>query len=159
MAIDVLGGATNLSHRIRLHTEALCKVHVLLDDDQAGKNAYGKAKQEASIDTDSINFTTVGGKTEAELEDLYNKGIYEQLVRSETGLELVDQAPDSAKKWSDRVRNLLRRAGKPFDDATIMAMKIKVAQSAAAVGSGAIHSSKAGPITSLINSVKQKLAV
>jgi hypothetical protein len=65
----------NLSHRIRLHTEALCKVHVLLDDDQAGKNAFAKAKQDALVETDSINFTTVGGKTEAELEDLYNKEI------------------------------------------------------------------------------------
>jgi putative ATP-dependent endonuclease of OLD family len=158
MAIDVLGGASNLSHRIRLHTEALCKVHVILDDDQAGRDAYDKAKQEALLETDSVNFTKVGGKTEAELEDLYDQSVYDEVLYSETGLRLVDQGPDRDKKWSDRVRNLLRRAGKPVDDATIMAIKIKVAHSAAAAGTGAVHPSKTGPIHSLINSVKLKLA-
>ena len=45
LAIDVLGGASNLAHRVRLRSEALCEVHVFLDDDDAGRSAFEKAKQ------------------------------------------------------------------------------------------------------------------
>jgi putative ATP-dependent endonuclease of the OLD family len=161
LAIDVLGGAGNLSHRVRLHTENMCQVHVLLDSDQSGKQAFEKASQDGILSVGSINFTEVGGKTEAELEDLYNENIYQGILRSETGFEMVvgGAAPDRAKKWSDRVRNLLRRAGKPSDDATVAAIKFKVARAAATAGASGLNNSKAGPVQSLVNSLKAKLSI
>ena len=158
LAIDVLGGAGNLSHRVRLHTEAMCRVHAFLDDDKAGRASFDKAKQEKLLDVASVNFSTVGGKTEAELEDMYVDDVYQQILLEEVGLRLVPQGPDVAKKWSDRVRNLLRRAGKPHDDATLLSIKIKVAASAASRGNNALHQSKIGPIESLISSLKTSLS-
>jgi putative ATP-dependent endonuclease of the OLD family len=153
LGIDVLGGATNLAHRIRLHSEAVCRVHVLLDDDAAGRVAFKAAAGEGLIDAAGVNFTKVGGKTEAELEDLYAEAVFAQIVRVEVGLEWLPRAPDASKKWTDRLRNLLRRAGKPADDGTVQIIKIKVAQAAAALGVAALHPSKIGPIESLKNSL------
>ncbi|MGE3144905.1 MAG: ATP-dependent endonuclease [Pseudorhodoplanes sp.] len=157
IAIDVLGGASNLSHRIRLHTEAMCKVHVFLDDDGAGKQAYKLAQQDGIIEASGVNFSTVSGKTEAELEDLYDGSVYESIIHAEAGLPWVEQGPDSSKKWADRLRNILRRAGKPHDDPAVMAIKIKVATSAASQGVGAMHVSKKGPVESLVSALKSKL--
>lgn len=158
LAIDVLGGAGNLTHRIRLHTENLCRVHVLLDSDSAGKAAFEKAKGEKLLDTDSLNFTAVSGKTEAELEDLYEEAVYEEILLHETGFRLIKTSSDKKKKWADRVRNLLAKAGKPKDDATMLAIKIKVARSAAEQGLSALNPGKSGPIESLTNSLEAKLA-
>ncbi len=107
LGIDVLGGAANLRHRIRLHSEAVCRVHVLLDDNSAGRTAF--------------------------------------------------KAADRSKKWTDRLKNLLRRAGKPTDDGTIQIIKIKVAQAAASLGVSALHPSKSGPVESLRNALLGKL--
>jgi hypothetical protein len=87
LAIDVLGGSGNLRHRARLHGDTVCRVHALLDDDAAGRNAFTAAKQEGVIDTDSINFTSVGGKSEAELEDLYKEETFRDILKLETGLD------------------------------------------------------------------------
>jgi hypothetical protein len=115
------------------------------------------AQQEGLLVLDSANLTAVAGKKEAELEDLYDEAVYEDIVFQATGLRLIRNAPDREKKWSDRVRHLLRRAGKPSDDLTIRGIKIRVAQNAAAIGAAAIHKSKSGPIDSLANSLLSKL--
>jgi putative ATP-dependent endonuclease of OLD family len=159
IAIDVLGGASNLSHRVRLHTEALCKVHVFLDADQAGRQAFEAARRDGILGTDAVNFTDVGGKTEAELEDLYAENVYKDIVKIETGFEMIPRGPDSRTKWTDRLRNLLRRAGRPSDEATVLLIKLKVARAAAAAGVEAISKPKCGPIESLVNSIKMKLSV
>lgn len=153
LAIDILGGASNLRHRIRLHLDAVCSVHVFLDDDDAGKKALKAALDEKIIEVSNINLTVVGGKAEAELEDLYDESVYADIIRSETGLVWSSRGSDKNKKWAVRVKNLLRRAGKPIDDGTVEAIKIKVAQSAAKRGLSSIHRSKIGPIESLKNSL------
>jgi putative ATP-dependent endonuclease of the OLD family len=157
IGIDVLGGASNLSHRVRLHSEALCQVHAFLDDDAAARQAFAKARADGILDTGSVNFTTVGGKNDAELEDLYDENVYQNILKSETGFEMLNLGPNSTKKWTERLRNLLRRAGKPLDDGTILAIKVKVAQAAAAMGISGVHQSKRGPIESLCNSLKDRL--
>ena len=63
LAIDVLGGATNLSHRIRLHSDNLCVVHVLLDDDLAGRTASERALTEQLLKNSHLNLTRTGGKS------------------------------------------------------------------------------------------------
>lgn len=158
LAIDVLGGATNLRHRVRLHTEAVCRVQALLDDDAAGREAFRAATADGAIESSAVNFTRVGGKREAELEDLYDENIYKDIIRAEVGLDWNHKGADAAKKWADRVRNLLRKAGKPEDDGTVRVIKIKVAQAAAQHGQAALHPSKAAPIESLVTSLKGALS-
>ena len=157
LGIDVLGGATNLSHRIRLHTEAVGKVQVFLDDDQAGRQAFKAATRDGLVDTNDVNFTMVGGKSEAELEDLYDQSVYDDIIKLEVGLPWGARGADGNKKWAERLKNLLRQAGKPHEDGTIQIIKIKVAQAAGALGVKAIHPSKSGPIDSLKTALLQKL--
>ncbi|HEY3796086.1 MAG TPA: AAA family ATPase [Bradyrhizobium sp.] len=157
MAIDVLGGSGNLSHRVRLHLDNVCKVHALLDDDQPGRSSFEAARAEGLLDVDSVNFTSTGGKRDAELEDLYKESVFVDLIKQETGLDWASSVPEERKKWTDRLRTVLRKAGKPLDELTIMAIKIKVARAAADLGEEALHGSKAGPITSLKNALLAKL--
>jgi putative ATP-dependent endonuclease of the OLD family len=157
VAIDVLGGATNLCHRVRVHTEAVCRVHAFLDNDQTGRNAFDAASKEGLLDGSSVNFAMVGGKTESELEDLYTEDTYEAVLQTEVGLPLLANGPDKARKWSERVKNLLRQAGKIHDPGAIQVIKLKVARSVAHRGVDAIHPSKIGPIESLKNSLLAKL--
>jgi putative ATP-dependent endonuclease of the OLD family len=109
LAIDVLAGAGNLTHRVRLHADNICKVHAFLDDDASGRSALEAARKEGVLTNESANLTMVGGKQEAELEDLYREELYAAIIKAECGLGWQSRGPDKNKKWSDRVRNILRR--------------------------------------------------
>jgi putative ATP-dependent endonuclease of OLD family len=65
LAIDILAGAGNLSHRVRLHLDNFCKVHALLDDDSAGRRSFVAARDKGLLDVESVNLTTVGGMNES----------------------------------------------------------------------------------------------
>jgi len=134
LAIDVLAGAGNLTHRVRLHADNICKVHAFLDDDASGRSALEAARKDGVLTNESANLTMVGGKQEAELEDLYREELYAATIKAECGLDWQSRGTDENKKWSDRVRNILRRAGKPHSDADVMPIKLKVANAAAASG-------------------------
>ncbi len=101
LSIDVLGGATNLTYRARLHSESLCQIHAFLDDDSAGRRSFEKASREGILAVRDVNFSKCGGKTEAELEDLYAEVVYEDVLRNECGLELPRRRPDKNKKWTE----------------------------------------------------------
>lgn len=159
LTIDIMGGAGNLNHRIRVHSEAFCSVHVLLDDDTSGRKAQKNALEEGLLTADAVNLTVVGGKLEAELEDLYNPSIYEDIVLTETGLPLIAKAPDANKKWADRVRTLLKRAGRPSDDASLMVIKLRVAQNAAKAGWSALVPGKTPPLESLAGTLRRRLGL
>ena len=49
LAIDVLAGAGNLTHRVRLHADNICKVHAFLDDDASGRSALEAARKEGVL--------------------------------------------------------------------------------------------------------------
>ncbi|MGJ0534301.1 ATP-dependent nuclease [Methylocystis sp.] len=159
LGIDVLRGAGNLAHRVRMHTEAVSRVHAFLDNDRAGKDAFEKAKRAGLMLDSQVNFAAVGGKTESELEDLYKEEVYADIIRQETGLDWIKTGPDKNAKWADRLRNLLRRAGKPHDDTAVFAIKLRVAAAAKELGLDSIHESKNLPIMSLLGSLKQSLDV
>jgi energy-coupling factor transporter ATP-binding protein EcfA2 len=119
LVIDVLSGASSLTHRARLHGDNLCKIHAVLDHDNAGKTAFSAAERAGVLRSANVNFTSVAGKIEAELEDLYVSSVYEDIIKEEVGLPWIEQGLDRSKKWSDRLRNLIRRAGRAQDDAAI----------------------------------------
>lgn len=157
LVIDILGGAGNLTHRVRLHSDALCKVHVFLDNDKAGQSAARAALQQGVLKNADVNFAVCGGKPESELEDLYCEEVYNEILAEEAGSEIIRQGPDKDKKWSDQVRNLLKRHGKLHDESAILAIKLKVARSAAQKGVSAIHTSKIAPIESMANHLLAKM--
>lgn len=157
LSIDVLSGASNLAHRVRMHTDALCKVHVFLDDDDEGRRAFEKANKAGLIDEQHVNFATCAGKNESELEDLLNYQVFDDHLIGYCGYSLKKQGPEFEKKWTDRVRNLLKRLGKKADKPVIDMLKQRVAQSSKAKGLDSIAAGKKGPIDSLAKTLEMHL--
>lgn len=159
LSVVSLGGASNLLARARFYDDASCKIHAFLDDDREGRLASARVQTEGVLQGADLNLTFCGGKTEAELEDLFEDAVYSDLLKNEAGRSLPRQGPNKAKKWSDRVRVLLRGVGRPHDDPIIDALKLRVARQASKLGIKAISPGKQGPIESLINSLEAKLGM
>jgi predicted ATP-dependent endonuclease of OLD family len=154
LVVDVLGGAQNLAHRVRLHKEGFCKVHAFLDNDQEGRSSYGRAEKEGLLSSADINYANWGTNSDTEIEDLFVEEISDELVGECFGA-CASHPEVKGKKWSDRVRRSLKASGKPSDDPYIDMLKARIAQKVAKMGWDAIHPKKKTPLESLIGCLEK----
>lgn len=113
---DSLGSASTLSYKASLYINSACKVHAFLDDDSEGHAAYDKATKHGMLDVKDVNFTSMIGLREAELEDLYDLKVYGQHLLAEFGVDMSVRVPGKRKKWSEQTAAKFKIAGKPWND-------------------------------------------
>lgn len=160
LALETLAGGSNLSYVLGLLRDALlCGFHCFLDNDPAGRNSYEKAKAEGLIDIADVNFACVLGMNDSEIEDLYDLDFYKDLISNQYKVSL-DAHPKfrrNNKKWSDRVGEVFKASGKPWDPSVKMTVKAKVAALVASNPKVALHVQKRGVIDSLCQTLIDKL--
>jgi putative ATP-dependent endonuclease of the OLD family len=160
LAFETLTGGTNLSYVIGLLRDALlCGFHCFLDGDDCGRTGYEKAKTEGLLDVADVNFASVLGMKESEIEDLYDIGFYKDLIWNQYKVA-VDGNPKfktNKKKWSDRVGDVFKASGKAWDDSTKMVLKSKIAELVAANPKMALNIHKRGVIDNLGQTLLDKL--
>ncbi len=158
LIIDSLDGASFLGAKIGLYRGILCDVHCFLDNDSAGNNAISKALAANLISESDYNLALLGGKRESEFEDLLNPSTYEASVNTVFSVNLsVTKSRDRKQKWSQRMADCFRQAGKPFNDFTKMRLKSLVAGCVAEAPETAIASHSEGVIDSLVYTLESKL--
>src|SRR5206468_6189786 len=69
LALDSMGGGSNLTYKLSEARTALCAVHCFLDNDRCGSEAFEKAKTLGLISDGDVTFTVCAGRNESELED------------------------------------------------------------------------------------------
>ena len=70
LVFDPLGGASNLSYKVRTYRSSATLIQCFLDDDDAGRKGTTKALHDSVIRQADYNLMIVVGQKEAELEDL-----------------------------------------------------------------------------------------
>ena len=157
--IDSLDGAGSLGAKIGLYKGVLCRVHCFLDDDASGRSALEKAQKAGLIDECDFNLALVGGKAESEFEDLLDEAVYVDSIKDRFGIDLTTIKPRNRKaKWSARMADSFRQAGKPFDDLAKQRIKFVTADAVAGSPEVAIAAHAEGVITSLVASLEAKLS-
>lgn len=159
LAIDTLNGASNLRYKAGLHKTSLCKVHVLIDNDEAGRKAVDAALSAGVVDKTEYRATVCHGMSNSELEDLLIQDVYENAVKSAFSVSLVSKFMSSNKKqWSDRVRDNFQDQGVPWSSSLERQVKFEVARAAASVGLDSLNPHRRGPIDSLVQQLEARLA-
>jgi predicted ATP-dependent endonuclease of OLD family len=157
LALDTLGGASNLSYKITQVRACICLCHVFLDYDRSGKEAFTKAKAKGLIEERDVNFARCDGLPESEIEDLYDVAFYEEIIRSKYRVSLQSPKFKSHKKWSDRVRDCFIQNGKEWDDGTKDDVKLAVARAVAVNPANALNRHKEVVFDSLGRSLEERL--
>lgn len=158
LAIDTLGGASNLAYKLGLLRDALCDFHCWLDADPAGVAGFERAKQ-AGLATDAdATFTVCQGMKEAEMEDLLAEEVISALLEEKFGI-LSAKVPKnvSRKKWSDRMEAVFAAAGKQWTTTTCNELKMAVAQSIAAKASSALNPHRRSVFDALVSVLEKRL--
>jgi predicted ATP-dependent endonuclease of OLD family len=157
LAIDTLGGGSNLAYKIGQVRESLCLCHALLDNDKAGRDAFEKARLQGLISDADVNFCMVRGWPESELEDLYNESVYKDLLFNKYRVSIDSPRFHSKKKWSDRIRDCFKHCGKPWDNRVESEVKTAIAQVVAAQPAEALNTHHGGSIDSLVQALEQRI--
>lgn len=160
LALETLAGGTNLSYVISLLRDALlCNFHCFLDNDDVGRKSFEKAKSEGLIEIGDVNFATVAGMNDSELEDLYEITFYKDLIWNQFKVALDTNAKfkTNKRKWSDRVADVFKASGKPWNDSVEMSVKAKVASLIVTDPKNAISVHKRAVLDNLAQSVLDKL--
>lgn len=156
LAIDTLGGASNLAYKAGLVRAALCAVHCFLDHDAAAKEGFERARLEGLLNDADINWATCDGMPESELEDLYAPGLYEGLLQSAYRVSLLAPEFRSAKKWSVRMAKTFGRQGKTWDERIEKDVKRRVAELAGASPGTALLPERRSAFDGLIAALHQR---
>lgn len=127
LVIDFLGGASNLSYKLSLLRNALCQYHVLLDNDEAGRDSWHRAINDGYLLTSNSTMTICNGMTNSEFEDCIDKNIYKQKIYEEYGVNL-DNGFGGRNKWSDRMKNAFYSNGKLYTEQVEKQVKWTVAK-------------------------------
>lgn len=128
IAIDTLGGASNLSYKAGLVRDALCSFCCFLDNDNEAHRAADKAINNGLLKVADIKYAILPGRRESEIEDLYNVSLYENFVLHKYGVSLKDPKFKIKRKWSERIAETFKHQGQRFGDKTETEIKMGVAE-------------------------------
>ncbi|AMT70087.1 ATP-dependent nuclease [Mycobacteroides immunogenum] len=159
LAVESLGGASNLSARLDALTNVLSQVHVLLDNDDAGRQAAQKARSLGLLSVAEENFATVPGMRNSEFEDVLDPACYTPAILRSFGVDLnVKEFKHSRATWSNRVGSTFTSQGKAWNDCTKTSVKTMVAMEVAQNPGIALHPTRSTSINALAQSLERRLA-
>ncbi|MBE6094656.1 MAG: hypothetical protein E7199_04175 [Schwartzia succinivorans] len=161
LIIHSLAGAGNLSHDLADLKNNMCNYIVLLDDDQAGREAAEKAQKSALLTDTEVKFTICNGQKEAEFEDCIKKEVYRNDLEKKYNVTLNNSSFRSNEKWSQRMKNVFFSQGSRWDDRIEKEVKLLVANSIPEVISNiddVLIKQKSGFISGVIQAVETMLS-
>ena len=157
IAIDTLGGGTNLTYKLGQLRETLCTCHSFLDHDKAGLMAFTKAEAEGLAGPADVTHVICPRLDESEFEDLLDEDLYADFIRKKYGASLASPKFKGKKKWSDRLRAAFEHQGKLWSSKIEAQIKSDVAELIAATPSKALNSHKRGAFDGLVLALEAKL--
>lgn len=116
LVIEAIDGAGNLSYKLSLMNNALCIYHVLLDNDNAGRTAYGKASADGLLKVQNCTMINCKRMKDSEFEDCLELSVYKENFFDMFGVTIDTPKFKSNKKWSDRMKDVFQDQGKPWNE-------------------------------------------
>ena len=156
--IDYIGGAGNLPYKLSFYRNLQCKYHVLLDNDDAGRHEGSEAERQGLLDVRNVTYAICNGSPNAEIEDCYNKAVYENAILNEFGVNINVAEFRGNKKWSDRIAGCFLSQGKLWNDAMEKRVKLVVANEISEEVDTVLNEHKRSSMDALVTSLETLLS-
>ena len=156
--IDYIGGAGNRPYKLSFYRNLQCKYHVLLDNDDAGRHAGSEAERQGLLDVRNVTYAICNGSPNAEIEDCYNKAVYENAILNEFGVNINVAEFRGNKKWSDRIAGCFLSQGKLWNDAMEKRVKLVVANEISEEVDTVLNEHKRSSMDALVTSLETLLS-
>ncbi|MCZ7929529.1 ATP-dependent nuclease [Agrobacterium pusense] len=158
IALDHLSGASSLSQKASFYASSACQLQCFLDDDDAGRRAVNKAISAKTVKIVDVTLCAVPHLDESELEDLYDKNVYQNAFFTEFGVDIKLKVKGKTKqKWSDNVERLFTENGKPWSDQIKQSVKNWLSDFARKNAASIVNEQLASPLNNFIRGVEKKI--
>jgi predicted ATPase len=158
LAIDTLRGGSNLSYKLTAIRDSLCVPHAYLDNDDAGRDAAAQARSQGLLAATDETFVVCAGMRDSELEDMFALDAYRRVVHDRYAVDLAERRFRTSKKWSARVGDVFRAAGKRWDETVEKELKMLVADTVATDPNSALNMPKATSLAAVVAELEGKVA-
>lgn len=151
IAIDSLAGASNLVYKLGLLRNGLSSYFCFLDGDNAARSAVEACKAERLVDDSNVLYASLSHLAESEFEDLIDDKLVASVLLENWALASIVVPPAySKRKWSDRIREAFRVAGKEWTDVVEMKVKLALAEAVARSPAVALRAATSGAVDNLV---------
>ena len=159
VTFDNLGGASSLRQKASFYMSGTCMVQCFIDNDMEGVTAVKRAKEDKILKVRDVNLCSVPGLSESELEDLYDKNVYQSDFKKMFGVDPKKKPMGKVKrKWSCVMESLFRESGKPWDNNIKFGVKRWMAEYAAANPGQILKDPLIGPLVSFVQTAEDKIS-
>lgn len=158
IVFDDLGGAGSLGQKASFYQAGACQIQCFIDDDRAGKAAVDKAIAAKALHIADINLSSLPGRIEAELEDLYDVTVYKDAFFEEFMVDVSQKIKGKQNlKWSDRMEVLFHQSGKPWSEQIKAEVKSWLSEYAEENCATIIRGATADALNSFITALERKI--
>lgn len=128
LIINSIAGTRNLYYNVSKLLSDFCKVMVLVDDDQAGREAIRNVKSKKLLDEKYLFSTVVTGNIESEFEDYINPDIYKDYLKEQYGVKIDSAFSKGKGKWSTKINKLFETSMKVLPNDKLEDIKIQISK-------------------------------
>lgn len=159
LVIHPMGGTHHIEMHLCSAKTMLADYHLFLDGDHAGNDAIRRVSASGLLNIKDYTLSYYTDMTrECEMEDMLDETFYRDAIIEQFGVDIsVGLFRARNRKWSDRINTVFVNAGKVFDDDTLIALKLLVAQKVAANPAAALRPEGLEMLRGLISTLEKKL--
>jgi putative ATP-dependent endonuclease of OLD family len=157
LVFEHAGGTGKLTYVLSRLRSEMCQHHVLLDDDEAGNNAFKDAKAKLLLAEKDVTMIRLLGRKWSELEDIIDDSLCSRVVAEYLGESAFRVVDNGRLVWSDRVKDGFNRVSKPWTNTTEKELKERIASAVETDPMGCLKSTRDLPIVNLIKAIEAKL--
>lgn len=159
LQVHEAGGAQNIPYQYRLHRDSVCSVHVVLDDDQQGRQARVKLDKAESVAPADVTMITVNGMNESEIEDLFAGESYAEAVENRYNVVIDAKSSHPEKRFSMRMGDHFGASGQPWTTSIESNVKTLVARAIMTNPTPPLIEERCGVIDAVVRALLRKLRI
>jgi putative ATP-dependent endonuclease of OLD family len=160
IVIDHLVGATNLHYKATFYKQNVYNIHAFLDNDDDGRKSIQNALDRKILEGTDYNLSVCPRMRDSELEDLLLHTVYSDFIKSAYGVNINQLCfRNNRSKWSDRVAEVFKGAGKLWNKSIKMKVKRTVIDKCIEEGISCLNIHHRSSIDALVDSLESKLSM
>lgn len=157
LRIEVTTGAPNIAYQFRRFYDSVCRVHVVLDNDDAGRKALEALQKEQGFGHRDATLVSVVGMNDSEVEDLLDEASLGQEILARFNVTLDAAHTHPAKKFTLRMKEYFAGSGQGWTKMIEEELKTLVADVVEGDPGALLRADRVGPIEALVRELESKL--
>lgn len=148
-------GVKNLQSQLMFYSNSICDIRVLVDNDKSSIEISDKLVRQKLLSNHQLFYTTHYEKDESEIEDMLDDEIVNKVIQDYYGIDISVRDVSKAKRFSDRINDVLLTFGKNVSKEDLNTIKTRIANEVRNLNSNILNNYGINVVKTFINSISR----